>query len=97
MAQPQVLCDVDLVQVAAALYEAQQAQNRPDNDVAAAQTGQAPNPDNNESITRLSSFFKYYPSSCIFTFLLFYTLVLALQVIRDLQCLQQYYFYFVPL
>ena len=54
MAQPQVPCDVDLVQVAAALDEAQQAQNQLVNDVAAAQAGQAPNPDKNVSISRLS-------------------------------------------
>ena len=54
MAQPQVPCDVDLVQVAAALDEAQQAQNQLVNGVAAAQAGQAPNPDKNVSISCLS-------------------------------------------
>ena len=54
MAQPQVPRDVDPVQVAVALDEAQQAQNQLVNDVAAAQAGQAPNPDNNVSISRLS-------------------------------------------
>ena len=53
MAQPQLPRDVDPVQVAAALDEARQAQNQPVNDVAAAQAGQAPNPDNNVSISRL--------------------------------------------
>ena len=54
MAQPQVPLDIDPVQVAASLDEAQQAQNQPDNDVAASQAGQAPNPDNDVSISRLS-------------------------------------------
>ena len=54
MAQPQVPRDVDPVQVAAALDEAQQAQIQPINDVAAAQAGQAPNPDSNVSISSLS-------------------------------------------
>ena len=54
MAQPQVPRDVDPVQVAAALDEAQQAQNQLVNDVAVAQAGQAPNPDNNVSISHLS-------------------------------------------
>ena len=56
MAQPQVPRDVDPVQVAAALDEPQQAQNQPGNDVAAAQAGQAPDPDNNISNSRLSFF-----------------------------------------
>ena len=43
MAQPQVPRGVDPVQVAAALDEAQQAQNQPVNDVAATQAGQVPN------------------------------------------------------
>ena len=53
MAQPKVPHDVDPVQVTAVLDEAQQAQNQPVNDVAAAQAGQAPNPDNNVSISCL--------------------------------------------
>ena len=54
MTQPQIPHDVDPVQVTAALDEAQQAQNQPVNDVAAAQAGQAPNPDNKVSISSLS-------------------------------------------
>ena len=83
MVQPQVPRYLDSVQVAAALDEAQQAQNQPVNDVAAAQAGQAPNPDNNVSAASVF-LFKYYLTSCIFTFILFDTLVLALQVIWDL-------------
>ena len=63
MAQPQVPRGVDPVQVAAALDEAQQSQNQPVNDVAAAQAGHAPNPDNNVGISRLSFLFKYCPTS----------------------------------
>ena len=54
MAQPQIPHDVDPFKVTAALDEAQQAQNQPVNDVAAAQAGQAPNPDNKVSISSLS-------------------------------------------